>query len=320
MPRPVLVVGLPRSGTTWVQRLLAKTDSARTVYEPDNESVHAGARVAKRELGRFPVLGPASRAPAAYERLWSLALSGVREEDRRSGRLAVRLVERAPESQRQLVSPPGIRMRTAETLARVAHGAGRSVRGRPIVKSVHAAFAVEWIAARWDPVVVVVRRHPVSVIASLREIGMSDIDRRLDDDAAVRRGVLDPLGIRPPRTSRPLGRAAWQYGVLASALEASASRHPGWVTVTHEDLCADPPARFRRLVETLGMRWSPACDGFLERSNGPGRGYQIRRVASDQRDRWRDRLPAAEMAEILDALVDFPALLRPWAAPIENVR
>src|SRR5579862_5634574 len=74
--RPVLVVGLPRSGTTWTESVLGTAVGASTVSEPDNEKLSAPAISAKRGLGRFPVLTPGDHAPR-YERLWRWALQGA---------------------------------------------------------------------------------------------------------------------------------------------------------------------------------------------------------------------------------------------------
>ena len=310
--RPVLIVGVPRSGSTWVQRLLGKTPQARAVYEPDNESVHPAARVAKRSLSRFPVLGAGADAPRAYERIWARAMAGVRETDDVVGRLAEAMYEDAPQRQLQLVDPPGLRVRAATALTRLPRIARSSPDVRPLVKTVHAAFAVDWIVDRWDPQVVVLLRDPLNVLASMLELDMADRDRRLDDDPLVWSRILEPLGVRPPSgRATPLARAAWQLGVLGTWLAARAARHPSWVVVRHEDLCAAPVDRFRGLVAAAGLTWTPACERYLARSNGPGEGYELRRVAAEQPDRWRSRLGPEQIREARAVLDGFPPVGHP---------
>src|SRR6202035_122847 len=51
--RPLLLVGMPRSGTTWTMRVLASDPSLLAVMEPDNEVRSAPAIWAKRGSGRF---------------------------------------------------------------------------------------------------------------------------------------------------------------------------------------------------------------------------------------------------------------------------
>jgi hypothetical protein len=59
---PVLVVGVPRSGTTWTARVLGAALGTRLVMEPDNEKISAPAILPKRRLGRFPVLASGQSA------------------------------------------------------------------------------------------------------------------------------------------------------------------------------------------------------------------------------------------------------------------
>src|SRR5581483_1257337 len=76
-PGRILVIGPPRSGTTWVEQVLGRAAGARVVHEPDNETCSPFALRAKATLGRFPVLAAGDRAPLAYFELWSRAFEGV---------------------------------------------------------------------------------------------------------------------------------------------------------------------------------------------------------------------------------------------------
>ncbi len=56
--RPLLLVGTPRSGTTWTMRVLEADPSLLPLMEPDNESRSAPAVWAKRALRSVPGPGP----------------------------------------------------------------------------------------------------------------------------------------------------------------------------------------------------------------------------------------------------------------------
>src|ERR1035441_660413 len=79
--RPVVIVGLPRSGTTWTMRALGTSPGALRVGEADNEDKYPAAIHAKRRLGRYPVLGPGEKN-RAYHRLWDWILHGAHEDAR----------------------------------------------------------------------------------------------------------------------------------------------------------------------------------------------------------------------------------------------
>jgi hypothetical protein len=65
---------------------------------------------------------------------------------------------------REIPRKDSLRLRTASTLA--SRSAWRPADLRPVVKSVHAPLAVEWIHQRLHPKVLVVLRHPYNVLAT----------------------------------------------------------------------------------------------------------------------------------------------------------
>ncbi len=129
--RRVLVAGIPRSGTTWVGRVLGQARGACYVHEPDNHLVRPQAWWVKRRLGAYPRLLPGQPAPD-YERLFRVAFAG------------------------------GARPSLVSTWARS---------GDVVVKSIFCARSLEWLAERFEPAVVVVERHPFAVIGSWAELG-----------------------------------------------------------------------------------------------------------------------------------------------------
>jgi hypothetical protein len=192
------------------------------------------------------------------------------------------------------------------------------------VKSVHCALSLEWIAARWDPQVLVVTRDPRNVVASWLDMDLPDRDRGLDRNPRVRAQVLEPLGLPvAPSSADPLRRAAWQLGVLSAALDHAAAARPNWLVVRHEDLCLDPSGRFRAVASGLGLDWTEACDAFLSSTDADGSGFEVRRIAADQPDRWRTRLTPVQVDAVEDELARFPSVAadgRPTSVAAEQRR
>jgi sulfotransferase family protein len=306
--KPLLVIGVPRSGTTWVGRVLRFTEGARYVNEPDNEHVELFALHAKRRLGRWPVLAPGDRAPG-YERVWSRAFAGgvVRRVSRKRQSLADRFYP-PPDAE---VPPPrvhgweGVRVRIAAALE--VRRAPRPA-GPVIVKTVFAHLALDWLAERFRPDVLIVLRDPLNVIASQTELDPKLLKiPALGDHPEVLRRVVEPLGLpAPDPDASPVGRRAWNFGLLTAAMMAAAARHPGWHIVRHEDLLVDSQPAFRSLVDRLGLTWTDRCGRYLEASNTPGSGYSTNRLASEQRDRWRRTLNDDQVREVEATLARFP--------------
>jgi hypothetical protein len=300
----VLVAGLPRSGTTWVGEVLGRCAGARYLHEPDNHLVRPEAWWAKQGLGPYPELRPGAVPPAGagdYERLWSVAFDGgARPSPLYAG---LRILQRAG-------------------AARVSGRLASRQRPRPsagplVVKSVHCARSLEWCAERFDPAVVIVERHPFGVIASWRKLGWDDF---LDAEPAALRFATAALGVDPPgRRASWLERAAWHYGLLSAHLAAARRRHPEWVVVRHERLCAGPEPAFRRLAARLGLSFGEEAARFLAASNRPGDGYSTNRLWHDQVDGGRRRLSPAERALVEAALARFTGTV-PMAQEEDEVR
>src|SRR5438309_11762976 len=65
-PRRVLIVGAPRSGTTWVGHALERAPGVIYVHEPDNDSLHPLAIFGVRHVGHVATLKP-GQAASAYD-------------------------------------------------------------------------------------------------------------------------------------------------------------------------------------------------------------------------------------------------------------
>lgn len=309
---PILVFGAPRSGTTWVGKVLALGYDAHFINEPDSEHKDPFAFKAKLDLGRFPVLAWDERAPSAYAELWRRAFQGARPSKamrtvfarwliqlgRKRGDLATVQCWR---------NPPNLMMRTAAALA-VPPCDTRDGR-RLVIKSVHAPLAVEWVGARKPTArVVVVTRHPLNVIASWLDLGYRDCHLDLNTAVLDRFGKMWGL-LPPPSTASDVSRVAWEIALFMSALQVSLARHLGWIETSHEDLCVDANAGFERLFAKLGLAWSNRVEDFLRRSNRPSENpSSTQRVGRDQPARWRRTLSDEQVAEIGRVLDGFPLL------------
>jgi hypothetical protein len=302
--RPIVIVGLPRSGTTWTLRALGSAEGTDRILEPDNEDKYPASIHAKRAVGRYPVLQPGDEA-AAYRRLWAWILEGA-HEDRRS-RLARRLLgpgnsDRIHEGRVDPVTW------LAATVAREprGHAPDDGVDRRLVVKSIHAQLGTEWLAAEFDIDVLLLLRHPANVLASWMELNLKDArNSTLENRPEIRSRYLEPWDVPLPGPD-PIERMSWRIGLLVAALEDARSRHPEWHLRTHEQLCLDPPGQFRQLYAELGLDWGEPSEAFLAGHNTPGSGFAVNRVASELSGSWQRRLDDEQVATLRRVLAWFP--------------
>ncbi|MGZ4756213.1 MAG: sulfotransferase [Acidimicrobiia bacterium] len=303
----VLIVGVARSGTTWVGQTLGRTQGVHYVHEPDGDH-DAFAFRARRGFAANPVLRP-GESYAEWERLWRGVFAGGRPSPALRARAARYLYAKTPVADRWdawLGGRTSPRLRLVAALAAPRVGSGSEA---VVAKSVRAAFAVEWIAARFEPRVLVVERNPLNVLSSWITLDFLNDARQLRTlaDTAQR-----SWGIEAPSESAPrLVQQAFSVGVLMSALREASDRHPDWQVVRHEDLCIEPVRKYRALAERLGLVWSDGAAAFLEESDREGEGYETRRPTSLQPERWRDLLDPAQVTTIQETLAVFPYALVP---------
>ncbi|TMB91048.1 MAG: hypothetical protein E6J45_07360 [Chloroflexi bacterium] len=315
----ILLAGTHRCGSTWVANVLGRSPDVLNVFEPDSPKTDILGTVTTNRLGEYPALDPEQRS-FWYSMVWDLAFRGGwpwsrSPSARRMGRGLVRV-------------PPAVRDYGVAALARGI----ATIRSRPahvVIKSVNSAFTLEWIARRYQPRIVILRRNPLNVVSSwlvLNIEGEPDLPAR----RLVRERWLEPLGVPPRPAHSKVASTAWDVGVLMCALRASAERHPDWMVVSHDELSASPEELFPSLFNELGLPWTDEARAYLRASDEPGfvvRGvsrpgrHPNEQTATDdgrsrrlqQSSQYKRRLSAEQVAEATAVLAAMP--LGSWGVP-----
>lgn len=265
---------------------LAATEHAIYVHEPDNHGHRSLAMFAKAGLGAFPALLPEQRAPR-LERLWNAAFNGAQRG--RVDRIAEAISGgRSLERRLDVVAERGVPPIGRKQKRRIGSGSG--TRPTPIVKSVQAMFCTEWLLARYDVQLVVVRRDPRNVLASWLDMAWGDLGAFCQ---ATTRAAESRAAMSTPTDD--FARRAWAVAVICEEVERLAAL-PGAVVVTHEDACRAPQTYLRTRAVEAGLCWGPAADAYVAQSEAPGEGYDTHRVAAEQIERWRRTLTSDQLA------------------------
>jgi hypothetical protein len=302
----LVLVGVARSGTSWLGHALGRARGVRFYYEPDNVDADPSeiATAGRRGFGPYPVIDGDADA-GQFAPLWDLVFSGrlpFALRERRRLRPAANMALRLPRSMRDPL------VRTAAALSARMPGRARNI----VVKTIYATFSLEWLVTRYQPQVIAMQRNPLNVVSSWRELHIPLFD--LATRPAIVSRYIEPLGIATPdERASEIARIAWHVGLLTHVIAEAVDRHPEWCFVTHEDLCQDPATTIRAVCEQVGLEWTDDVGRFLKESNRPGEGLAPVRVATEEPTRWRKRLSAPEIAEIETVLEGFPT--RGWVRP-----
>jgi hypothetical protein len=290
---PILVTGAPRSGTTWVGRMLALAPGVGYIHEPFNPTTDPG--ISGRPFTRF-----FQYVTAANEASYAPHLE-------RSLRFSYDL-------RRQLPTVRSARAagRTATDFATFTRL--RLAKARPLVKDPIAVFSAAWLADRFGMDVVVTIRHPAAFVASFTGLGyrhdfntfllepqlVADYLQPFEDD--IRRFAAEP--------GDPVDEAVLLWRLVYSTVDRYRSERPVWHFVRHEDLSRDPVAGFRALYEALGLEYTDeARSGIHEHSSAknPDRLEEKHAVRLDSRaslSGWRRALDEGQIGRIREGAAD----------------
>jgi sulfotransferase family protein len=272
---PILVTGVPRSGTTWLARALATAD-----------------RVAL--AGREPM------NPRGKQYALAHTLNGWTRLERPSTRQrwALRTAYRGINpwlysryGRRQWAAPlPWTRL---------------------VVKDPFAMLSLPAVASVTGARVVLLYRHPGAILASYRRMGWQpDVDELLPivEQLRTRGSAGDPFWVAPSDLdlSRPPNAMGWFWGVLCATALADLSAFPGSLVVSHEEVATGGPEALARLFQALGLSATRATDLEYGEHAAPGQGTGARRLHNFDRsptqvaNAWRDKLGEGEL-ELIEA-------------------
>jgi hypothetical protein len=246
--RPLLVTGLPRSGTSWVGKMLEASNQLVYVNEPLNPQHPPGRSpgVLDAEVThRFQYICPDNDQPwtRAFTDTTKLRYHVLAELRRNHG--------------------PYDLARMAKYFTSFTHG--RLQGRRALIDDPFAVLSARWFAERLDADVLVLVREPVSLVGSWRRLGWKfDFQDLLGQPLLLR----DLLGGYEPEMQALVGspdRLA-QIALLWRVTYAAVHRLRGVVprlrVVRYEDLSREPVEQFQLLYEAFGLTWST---GIAER-------------------------------------------------------
>lgn len=280
-PPPVLVTGMPRSGTTWLARLLA---------------LAPGAALAGREP-----MNPRGRQYALSGSVDGWArLSHPTTKQRRALWLSHHAVT------------PWVYSRYG-----VRQWAAPLPWSQVVVKDPFALLSIPAAHDVTGATPVVVYRHPGAMLVSYRRMGwLPDLDELVPIVRAYghARRPSDPVVPDLPRGVEPGSAVAmgWFWAALYGMAVADLRTVPSALVVSHERLASDVAA-CRDLYARLGLRWNAAAEAEVTREgSGPasaGELHNLRRSPAEVATAWRKDLSTAEVDEIEDVSAEVRSLL-----------
>ena len=307
--RLTMIIGGPRSGSTWLAKIFDSHPDTLYRHEPDTVLRNPD----------LPLFVPRERAwsHAAPARRWVEQLLDTRSPKvagslpvfrkaylpwpaslaRQGGAYGLRLLERLPgrlgAAARGAALPDFVDWRSREDVHLVLKSV--SARGRA------AMLARALPGSR----VVFILRHPCGSIGSeLRGDAGGLFEKPWDATEMLHNPLAASYGLDAARLAAmpALEQRAWNWVLANEMALQSLALLPRLRIVRYQDLCEQPEETARALFGFAGLDWHPQTEAFLRRSTthrGPARYYGVFRDTPAVVERWRSTMPQEAQRRIM---------------------
>ncbi|MEU4330318.1 sulfotransferase family protein [Nonomuraea dietziae] len=243
---PILVTGLPRSGTSWAGKMLAASGELVYVNEPLNP---------QHPPGRCPGVLRAS-VTHRFQYICDDNSAGWLPAFRDTTALRYRFLAELRAN------------RSPYDLARLArYGSaftwGRLTGRRALLDDPFAVLSSGWFAGRLGCTVIALVRDPVALVGSWTRLGWTiHLEELLEQPLLVRdHPEVEELRALAGSQDR-IAKVCALWRVTRSLL----ARTEGITVVSYEELARSPLQGFRRLYDVAGLRWTAAAERRITRA------------------------------------------------------
>jgi Sulfotransferase family len=308
--RVILVLGGPRSGTTWLAKIFDSHPDVLYRHEPDtvnrdqvlqdvftDDQIGPNREAARdylRQLLGVQTLKTAGSLPLFRKNYYGL----VRQLLHDSTVYALRVVEKVG-----VASGAAKHLPVPDMLDAARHPALKVV-----IKSVSSRGRVRLFAEAMPGArIIFIVRDPCGQIASMmRGAALGKFaDPAMDE--VIRTEQARRYGLTAARLEAmsPVERFAWHWAVLNEKAIADLAELGTGKVVRYQELCVDPVGVSKGLFAFTGLGWHPQTERFIATStsfNGPDRYYQVSKTSGTSLNKWRSELAREDQRRILQVV------------------
>lgn len=304
---PILLFGMPRSGTTWIGKIFDSHPDTLYRHEPDSWGL----------LNAIPLMAPIELVEQ-YRPL-------VKEFcDRLPGMGLTKVAASTPIFPKSYYSP--LRYELFRLSVFVAKAAAKLLGEQPVPslirtgdrahvrlvwKSIESTGRLGVIERALQPCHAIhITRHPCGYVASVlrgesQKRFTSDVTS--SEDLGVLQSGLDTatarqhgLTLEAMKAMHPTERLAWRWVLFNAKAMQDIAGESNAMTLRYEDVCRDPIAISRQLFAFAGLPWHAQTERFvgLSTAKDVGRYYSVMKDPLKASTRWKNELPKADIDRI----------------------
>lgn len=324
----ITVLGAPRSGTTWLAKILDSHPDVLYRHEPDWALLEETHRVFATDAAAR------ASAPDAYAAPANAVNGMVRDHI---------LQLAANNSLKTSGSLPRFQKNFRGGVADLMHGgityglraADKATRGtlglrnvrvpdifnaqahpelRIVMKSVSFQIRANQLAQAMPGTrIVFIVRDPFGQVASmLRGSALGKFERPVNLETLANTAQARQYGLTAARLQNmpAVERYSWHWAIYNEMTNSDLAGVENVYTVRYEALCGDPAGQSRALLAFAGLSWNAQTEAFIERSVRPSLAdgyYQVFKDPAASLYRWRTQLDANDQARIRDIVASTAA-------------
>lgn len=283
----LLVTGSPRSGTTWVGRMIAQSPSVQYIHEPFNISSQFCACGVKLNY-------------------WFYYISKINEKT------FFEHIEHSIKSPFSLYNLLNLKteLRITRRFRLLSNYIMSLFTSKTIIKDPNALFSAEWLAEAFNMDVVVIIRHPAAIVSSYKKLNWGHPFSHFTKQPLLMEEHLNPFEAEiidfATNQRHMIDQAALLWKLIYHVVLKYQNRHRNWIFMRHEDLARDPLRGFQKIFDKVNLKFS---DRIKRRINEYSKNvasikiddpYAIKRNSKSTISEWKFRLTENEIKKVRD--------------------
>ena len=304
---PILLFGMPRSGTTWIGKIFDSHPETLYRHEPDSwgrlnflphmpsldqtedyvsDIRHFFAQLPYMKLTKVvastPIFPKSYYSPLRYQ-LFRLNVFAVKALAKMAG---------------EKPAPSWIRRRDIPHI-------------RVVWKSIESLGRLGMIARALKPCYGIhITRHPCGYVASVLRGEMQQrftSNISASEDLVLMAHCMDTttarehgLSMEMLRALHPVERLAWRWVLFNAKAMEDIAGEPNCMRLRYEDLCRDPVDVAKKLFEFTNLNWNNQTERFVDQSTAKdvGRYYSVVKDPMKAATKWKKELSASDIDRI----------------------
>jgi len=287
--KPILITGSPRSGTTWIGRMIAESPAVGYIHEPFHLNHRPGICGAKFDYWFTYIPISEGNESIVYKHIKNTIAFryNIIGEFK-----AIRYLRDVARMLRDYIKFSMYRLCNV----------------RPLLKDPIAVFSAEWLASTFNMDVIVLIRHPAAVVSSFKRLNWKHSFSHFLAQPLLIRDHLYPFEAEikeyVDKEHDIIDQAILLWRLIYHMVIKYKKKHSDWIFIRHEDLARDPLHGFQTLFKRLNLKFSERVREIIKEYSNPSNPSEPPKASDIKRNskatiwNWKSKLTMSEIQRI----------------------